>query len=86
QHFRMHPLVSGDAFRPEDIRLEEVHQMESTSSGVCLFALNEKCESIPEILARSWVNSYRLDGVLGRETDKHTIKGRVTAKADYGKV
>ncbi|KAK6022554.1 Ribosomal family S4e [Ostertagia ostertagi] len=35
QDYTLHPLVCGEAFRPEDIRLEEVHYMESTSSGVC---------------------------------------------------
>ncbi|KAK6737756.1 hypothetical protein RB195_020077 [Necator americanus] len=86
QDYTQHPLVSGEAFRPEDIRLEEVHYMESTSSGVCLFALNEECERIPEILSHSWVNNYRLEGVFGRETNKHKIKARVTLKADYDHV
>ncbi|VDN29772.1 unnamed protein product [Cylicostephanus goldi] len=60
--------------------------MESTSSGVCVLALNDECDKIPEILARSWVNSYRLEGIFGRETVKHKIKGRVTLKADYDQV
>ncbi|PIO57484.1 hypothetical protein TELCIR_21102, partial [Teladorsagia circumcincta] len=81
--YTLHPLVCGEAFRPEDIRLEEVHYMESTSSGVCVFALNDECEKIPEIQSRSWVNNYRLEGVFGRETNKHMIKGRVTLKVDY---
>ncbi|VDO40797.1 unnamed protein product [Haemonchus placei] len=87
QDYTLHPLVCGETFRPEDIRLEEVHFMESTSSGVCVtsvFALNDECDKIPEIQARSWVNNYRLEGIFGRETNKHTIKGRVTLRADYG--
>ncbi|KIH51944.1 hypothetical protein ANCDUO_17961 [Ancylostoma duodenale] len=86
QDYTHHPLVCGEAFRPEDIRLEEIHYMESTSSGVCAFALNDECDKIPEILARSWVNNYRLEGIFGRETNKHKIKGRVTLKADYDHV
>ncbi|RCN49882.1 hypothetical protein ANCCAN_04129 [Ancylostoma caninum] len=86
QDYTQHPLVCGEAFRPEDIRLEEIHYMESTSSGVCAFALNDECDKIPEILARSWVNNYRLEGIFGRETNKHKIKGRVTLKADYDHV
>uniref|UniRef100_A0A7I5EC87 TruB_N domain-containing protein n=1 Tax=Haemonchus contortus TaxID=6289 RepID=A0A7I5EC87_HAECO len=86
QDYTLHPLVCGETFRPEDIRLEEIHFMESTSSGVCVFALNDECEKIPEIQARSWVNNYRLEGIFGRETNKHTIKGRVTLRADYDHV
>ncbi|WKY10406.1 hypothetical protein Q1695_002619 [Nippostrongylus brasiliensis] len=82
QDYTLHPLVCGEEFRPEDIRLEEIHYMESTSSGVCVFALNEECDKIPEIQARSWVNNYRLEGIFGRETNEHKIKGRVTLKVD----
>ncbi|KAJ1349260.1 hypothetical protein KIN20_004743 [Parelaphostrongylus tenuis] len=46
QDYTMHPLVSGDAFRPEDIRLEEVHYMESTSSGVCHHVTRHKLEKL----------------------------------------
>uniref|UniRef100_A0A0K0DGN5 TruB_N domain-containing protein n=1 Tax=Angiostrongylus cantonensis TaxID=6313 RepID=A0A0K0DGN5_ANGCA len=46
EDYTMHPLVSGDAFRPEDIRLEEVHQMESTSSGVCHHVTRHKLEKL----------------------------------------
>ncbi|KJH47058.1 hypothetical protein DICVIV_06867 [Dictyocaulus viviparus] len=53
---------------------------------IAVFALNDECEKIPEILAHSWVNVYRLDGILGRETDKHNIKGRVISKVDYDHV
>ncbi|CAI4225541.1 unnamed protein product [Auanema sp. JU1783] len=86
QDYMLHPLVSGEAFRTEDLRIEELSYMESSSSGVCVFGINEGCEQIPEILSRSLVNEYRLEGILGRETLKHEIKGKVTLKAAYDHV
>uniref|UniRef100_A0A1I7XFK8 Movement protein n=1 Tax=Heterorhabditis bacteriophora TaxID=37862 RepID=A0A1I7XFK8_HETBA len=79
-----HPLVIGESFRTEDIRLDEMQYMEETSSGVCVLGVNDGCDDLPSLLAHSWVNEYRLEGVLGRETYKHEIKGRITMEANYG--
>ena len=35
-------------------------------------------------MSNSWLNSYRIEGMLGRETLEHEIKSRVTIKCDYG--
>lgn len=49
-----------------------------------VLGVNAGCDELPSIMARSFVNSYRLECMLGRETMRHDIKGRVTLKADFG--
>lgn len=67
--YRHHPLVSGRAIRSEDIHLVDALQLATNSSGVCLLGVNDGCESIPEIMAKSWTNVYRIDGILKKTAD-----------------
>ena len=46
--------------------------------------MNDFCDEMPDVKAKSWLNQYRIEGLLGRETLKHEMKGRVTVKADFG--
>ncbi|CAB3406937.1 unnamed protein product [Caenorhabditis bovis] len=68
--YRYHPLVCGASIRSEDIRIEDTVPLDIISSGVCLFGLNDGCDMLPEILAMSWPNVYRIDGILGRSFGK----------------
>ncbi|KHN82624.1 putative tRNA pseudouridine synthase 2 [Toxocara canis] len=81
--YSSHPLVVGEAFRREDIRVEELHYLEPASSGVCLFGINDGCEQLESLRDRAWVNEYRLLGQLGRETYKNEIRGKVVVKCAY---
>lgn len=49
-----------------------------------VFGINDACDEIPELLARSWVSDYRIEAILGRETHRHEIGAKVTLRADYG--
>ncbi|CCD74051.2 TruB_N domain-containing protein [Caenorhabditis elegans] len=62
--YRYHPLVSGRSIRQEDIQLVDVLPLATNSSGVCLFGVNDGCESIPELMSKSWTNVYRIDGII----------------------
>lgn len=82
--YSQHPLMVGRAFRPEDIMIEEMNDLEITSSGVCLFAIGPECCDIEEIKRKAWINSYRVEGKLGEETEENKIRGKVLLKAEYG--
>lgn len=62
--YRYHPLVSGRSIRAEDIQILDVLPLSTNSSGVCLFGVNDGCDLVPELMAKSWTNVYRLDGIL----------------------
>uniref|UniRef100_A0A915DWJ8 Pseudouridine synthase II N-terminal domain-containing protein n=1 Tax=Ditylenchus dipsaci TaxID=166011 RepID=A0A915DWJ8_9BILA len=84
--YRLHPMMAGKMFRPEEFRLEELNYLEPSSSGVCLFGINDGCDSLEEIRDRAWTNEYALHGELGRETEDHKIRGREVAKAAFDHV
>ncbi|CAJ0948135.1 unnamed protein product, partial [Mesorhabditis belari] len=77
------PLVVGSSFRVEDIRMDEYTSMEATTSGVCLFGINEGCDLLPQIRDNAWSSTYRLEGTLGKKTRENLIKGRVTETAEF---
>uniref|UniRef100_F1LAL8 tRNA pseudouridine synthase 2 n=1 Tax=Ascaris suum TaxID=6253 RepID=F1LAL8_ASCSU len=81
--YSSHPLVVGQPFRKEDIRIEEMHYLGPASSGVCLFGINDGCEQLEGLRERAWINEYRLLGQLGRETHKNEIRGKVVVKREY---
>ncbi|KAF8384606.1 hypothetical protein PRIPAC_73748, partial [Pristionchus pacificus] len=81
-----HPLVVGETFRTEDLRVEELHQLETASSGVCVFGVNDGVDQLEELRSQQWANQWRIECVLGRETHKHEIKGKVTRKEAFDHV
>ncbi|KAF1757387.1 hypothetical protein GCK72_013843 [Caenorhabditis remanei] len=76
--YRYHPLVSGRSIRSEDIQILDVLPLAANSSGVCLFGLNDGCEKVPEIMAKSWTNAYRIDGLLKKPVDTSAEIGKIT--------
>ncbi|CAJ0573176.1 unnamed protein product, partial [Mesorhabditis spiculigera] len=78
-----HPLVVGPMLHPQDVLVEELGDMEPTTSGICLLGLNDGCEQLPGILERAWPSRYRLEGILGRQTVDNEIKGRVMESGQY---
>lgn len=50
------------------------------------FAIGPECYRIDELRQQAWINTYRLVGKLGEQTDKHNIRSKVVAKAEYGHV
>ncbi|GMT32153.1 hypothetical protein PFISCL1PPCAC_23450, partial [Pristionchus fissidentatus] len=84
--YSQHALVVGETFRVEDLRLEELHPLETTSSGVCVFGVNGGVDKLEELRRQQWTNQWRVECVLGRETHMHEIKGKVTKKENYDHV
>ncbi|KAI6209206.1 putative tRNA pseudouridine synthase 2 [Aphelenchoides besseyi] len=84
--YSLHPLVYGMTFRPEDILLDELEPTEVTTSGVCLFAVNEGCERLEAVRELAWANEYILTGVLGEKSDKNLLRSKVVMKAKYDHV
>lgn len=82
--YSQHPLMVGKAFRPEDLMLEEVKDIEPSTSGVCLLAVGPECFKIERLRERPWMNSYRVEGKLGEETEGHHIKGKIIVRAEWG--
>ncbi|CAD5230763.1 unnamed protein product [Bursaphelenchus okinawaensis] len=79
--YAFHPLVNGGTFNPMDILLEELEPMEATTSGVCVFALNDGVDELEEVRDLTWVNEYHLCGKLGEATHKNELFGKIAAKA-----
>uniref|UniRef100_A0A8R1EB44 TruB_N domain-containing protein n=1 Tax=Caenorhabditis japonica TaxID=281687 RepID=A0A8R1EB44_CAEJA len=67
--YRYHPLVCGRAIRAEDVNLVDALPLATTSSGVCLFGVNDGCDQIPELMSKSWTNAYRIDGILKKNLE-----------------
>lgn len=84
--YSAHPLVVGEPFLKEDIRVEELQYLEPASSGVCLFGINDGCDELESIRDRAWVNEYRLKGQLGRETVGNEIRGKITRRCGFEEV
>ncbi|GMR31868.1 hypothetical protein PMAYCL1PPCAC_02063 [Pristionchus mayeri] len=84
--YSCNPLVVGEMFRTEDVRLEELHKLETASSGLCVFGVNEGVDRLEELRSQQWTSGWRIECVLGRETYKHEIKGKVTRKESYDHV
>eukprot|EP00080_Pristionchus_pacificus_P000753 PDM60773.1 rps-4 [Pristionchus pacificus] len=78
--------TQGETFRTEDLRVEELHQLETASSGVCVFGVNDGVDQLEELRSQQWANQWRIECVLGRETHKHEIKGKVTRKEAFDHV
>uniref|UniRef100_A0A914HDZ7 Pseudouridine synthase II N-terminal domain-containing protein n=1 Tax=Globodera rostochiensis TaxID=31243 RepID=A0A914HDZ7_GLORO len=84
--YSKHPLMVGQMFRPEEMRIEVLNFLEPSCSGVCLFGLNDGCDDLETIRDRAWLNEYFLEGELGRETVEHHIRGKVAARAEFDHV
>ncbi|CAI2350359.1 unnamed protein product [Caenorhabditis sp. 36 PRJEB53466] len=69
-HEKHHPLVSGRSIRSEDIQLLDALPLATTSSGICLFGINDGCESIPNLMANSWTNVYKIEAILKNSAEK----------------
>ncbi|CAD6195125.1 unnamed protein product [Caenorhabditis auriculariae] len=81
--YRYHPHASGSFLRAEDIQLEDLNPLETSASGVCLIGMNESCEKLPELQAKSWVNVYRLDGILGKAGKSQENEGKTAKNMPY---
>ncbi|CAD5233361.1 unnamed protein product [Bursaphelenchus xylophilus] len=79
--YTLHPLVNGGTFNPLDFLLEEMEPMEATTSGVCVFALNDAVDDLESVRDLAWVNEYRLCGKLGEASFKNECKGQIVARA-----
>jgi hypothetical protein len=49
-----------------------------------VIGINDGCEQLEEIRDRGWLSEYFIEGLLGQETYKHEIRGKVIRKAEYG--
>uniref|UniRef100_A0AC35GKX7 Pseudouridine synthase II N-terminal domain-containing protein n=1 Tax=Panagrolaimus sp. PS1159 TaxID=55785 RepID=A0AC35GKX7_9BILA len=81
--YRKHPLMVGKAFRAEDIMIEEINDLEPASSGICAFAIGSECYKLDELRHQAWINTYRMVGKFGEQTDKHMIRGRIIERAEW---
>uniref|UniRef100_A0A915PKX4 Pseudouridine synthase II N-terminal domain-containing protein n=1 Tax=Setaria digitata TaxID=48799 RepID=A0A915PKX4_9BILA len=81
--YNFHPLVVGQPFRKEDIRVEELDYQQPAGSGICLLGINDGCNTLESLRDRVWVNEYVLQGQLGRGTVQNKIRGKVNRKCDY---
>ncbi|VDO53159.1 unnamed protein product [Onchocerca flexuosa] len=85
-NYDFHPLVVGQPFRKEDIRVEELDYQQPASSGLCLLGINDGCDILESLRDRVWVNEYVLKGQLGRGTVENKIRGKVNQQCDYGEI
>ncbi|PAV82707.1 hypothetical protein WR25_27193 [Diploscapter pachys] len=86
EDYRYAPLISGAAFRPEDIRIEPLQDMETTSTGVCVLGVNDGCDELPKLMANSWLSEYRLEGLLGFERVDNRLDTKVNIRAPFDHV
>ncbi|KAL3072042.1 hypothetical protein niasHT_033944 [Heterodera trifolii] len=84
--YSKHPLMVGQMFRPEDMRIEALNYLEPSCSGVCVFGLNDGCDQLEKVRDRAWLNEYILEGELGRETVDHQIRGKVSSREKFDHV
>ncbi|VDK87044.1 unnamed protein product [Onchocerca ochengi] len=89
-NYDFHPLVVGQPFRKEDIRVEELDYQQPASSGLCsdtiivaVLGINDGCDTLESLRDRVWVNEYVLKGQLGRGTVQNKIRGKVNRQYDY---
>uniref|UniRef100_A0A0R3RUV5 TruB_N domain-containing protein n=1 Tax=Elaeophora elaphi TaxID=1147741 RepID=A0A0R3RUV5_9BILA len=82
-NYDFHPLVVGQPFRKEDIRVEELDYQQPASSGLCLLGINDGCDTLESLRDRVWVNEYVLKGQLGRGTVQNKIRGKVNRECEY---
>uniref|UniRef100_A0A7E4UMK1 TruB_N domain-containing protein n=1 Tax=Panagrellus redivivus TaxID=6233 RepID=A0A7E4UMK1_PANRE len=78
--------MCGRAFVAQDLMLEQINELEPSSSGVCAFAVGPECYEIDSLRQRAWINSYRMEAKLGEETEKHAIRGRIIVRAEWDHV
>ena len=89
----------GQIFRPEDIEVEPLQDIEASSSGVCrkssrcickeyisslVLGINEGCERLEQVRQMAWLNEYSMEGQMGVETLDNKITGRIITKATFG--
>uniref|UniRef100_A0A914X795 Pseudouridine synthase II N-terminal domain-containing protein n=1 Tax=Plectus sambesii TaxID=2011161 RepID=A0A914X795_9BILA len=84
--YSTHPLVVGDPYRPEDIEISALHESDTETCGVCVVGINAGVEKLEKIREQRLINSYVIDGQLGRETYKHKEEGKVTKRATFDHV
>ncbi|CAG9535693.1 unnamed protein product [Cercopithifilaria johnstoni] len=82
-NYNFHPLVVGQPFRKEDIRVEELDYQQPAGSGLCLLGINDGCDTLESLRDRVWVNEYILKGQLGRGTVQNKIRGKTNREYDY---
>ncbi|CAP26555.1 Protein CBG05761 [Caenorhabditis briggsae] len=76
--YRYHPLVSGRSIRPEDVQMLDALPLATNSSGICLFGINDGCDLVAELRAKSWTNVYRLDGLIKKPVENQSEVLKVT--------
>ncbi|KAL7076541.1 hypothetical protein ACQ4LE_004337 [Meloidogyne hapla] len=84
--YSMHPLIVGEMFRPEEFYMEALNPLEPSSSGVCVFGLNDGCDRLDAIRSLAWINEYFIEAELGRGTNQNSIRGKVNARMEYDHV
>jgi len=84
--YSLHPLMVGQIFRPEDIEVEPLQDIETSSSGVCLLGINDGCEQLERIRQLAWLNEYYMEGQMGIETVENRIMGKTIMKGTYDHV
>lgn len=49
-----------------------------------VLGINDGCDELDEIRDRAWLSEYYIQGLLGQDTHKYEIGGKVAQKAQYG--
>lgn len=48
-----------------------------------MFAINDGCDQLEDIYDRAWINEYYVDGQFGIQKHEDSIRGKITAKANF---
>jgi len=51
---------------------------------VSVLGINNGCDELDEIRDRAWLSEYYIQGLLGQESHKNEIRGKLAQKAQYG--
>uniref|UniRef100_A0A914N445 Pseudouridine synthase II N-terminal domain-containing protein n=1 Tax=Meloidogyne incognita TaxID=6306 RepID=A0A914N445_MELIC len=84
--YSLHPSIVGEMFRPEEFQMEPLNPLEPSSSGVCVFGLNDGCDRLEAIRSLAWFNEYFIEAELGRGTHLNSIRGTVNSRMEYDHV
>uniref|UniRef100_A0A915KSN9 Pseudouridine synthase II N-terminal domain-containing protein n=1 Tax=Romanomermis culicivorax TaxID=13658 RepID=A0A915KSN9_ROMCU len=81
--YAQHPLVLGPFFKEYDIEIQPIQKLEYNSSGICLMAINDGCDSIEAVHKSRPLKVYRAECKLGRSTLNYWDTGKITEKTTY---